>query len=143
MFTLTRIREERLRGNPPKRAVVDAVAHTAGIITAAAVILGGAFFALVAAQVTLLRVLGFAVGAAVILDAAVVRTYLVPAILGAGGDKIWWSPKFLRFRIDPASAPVRKFTKKPIPPPTGTSSSAPAASSGPAKPPERSEQPEP
>ena len=143
VFILTRIREERMRGNPPKRAVVDAVAHTAGIITAAAVILGGAFFALVAAQVTLLRVLGFAVGAAVILDAAVVRTYLVPAILGAGGDKIWWSPKFLRFRIDPASAPVRKFTKKPIPPPTGTSSSAPAASPSPAKPPERSEQPEP
>ncbi|MDE1835580.1 MAG: MMPL family transporter [Euryarchaeota archaeon] len=108
IFILTRIREERLKGSPPRRAVIDAVAHTAGIITAAAVILGGAFFALVAAQVSLLRVLGFAVGAAVILDAAVVRTYLVPAILGASRDRIWWRPNFLRaFRRNPAEVPIR------------------------------------
>jgi putative drug exporter of the RND superfamily len=107
IFIMTRVREERLKGKDPQTAVVDAIAHTAGIITAAAVILAGAFFALTFAHITLLRVLGFAVGAAILLDAAVIRTYLVPAILGIGRDGIWWAPKFVRkFRRSPADVPI-------------------------------------
>ncbi len=132
IFILTRIREERLKGHPPRRAVVDAVAHTAGIITAAAIILGGAFFALVAAQVTLLRVLGFAVGAAVILDAAVVRTYLVPAILGASGDRIWWAPGPLRrLRRSPADVPIRLPRKKGPAPSSTPVAPGPSGPTGP------------
>jgi RND superfamily putative drug exporter len=96
IFLLTRVREERLSSGGSPESVVEAVTHTGGIITAAGVILAGAFFSLTLAQVILLRVLGFAVGLAVLLDAMVVRTYLVPAALKLTGEKAWWGPHALQ-----------------------------------------------
>ena len=96
IFLLTRVREERLRTGPTTESVVEAVTHTGGIITAAGMILAGAFFSLTLAHVVLLRVLGFAVGLAVLLDAMVVRTYLVPALLKSTGERAWWGPRWVR-----------------------------------------------
>ena len=81
IFLLTRVREERLRGRSAEDAAVHGLASTGGIITAAAVILASAFAILVTGQFLLLKAIGFAVAAAVLLDAMVVRTYLVPAFL--------------------------------------------------------------
>ena len=89
IFLLTRVREERLRGRSSRDAVLEAVTRTGGIITAAAIILGGAFAALTAGDFVLLRAIGFSVATAVILDAMVVRTYLVPASLQILGDRVW------------------------------------------------------
>jgi RND superfamily putative drug exporter len=89
IFLLTRVREERLRGRSSREAAIQAVASTGGIITAAAVILAGAFAALTAGDFVLLKAIGFSVAAAVILDAMVVRTYLVPASLQLLGDRTW------------------------------------------------------
>lgn len=109
VFILTRVREERLRGRSSREAVLEAVANTGGIITAAALILAGAFFVLATAQTTLLRAIGLAVGLAVILDAMIVRTYLVPALMTLLGDRVWWAPKAiqrLRHRkVETAPAP--------------------------------------
>jgi len=97
IFLLTRIREERVRGRPNTEAAVEGVARTGGIITAAAVILASAFGALLVGSFTLIRAIGFSVAVAVILDAMVVRTYLVPASLQVLGERVWtWtgrSPK--------------------------------------------------
>ena len=89
IFVLTRVREERLRGRPSGEAAVEAVARTGGIITAAAVILASAFAALLVGSFTLIRAIGFSVAVAVVLDAMVVRTYLVPAFLQLLGDRVW------------------------------------------------------
>ena len=89
IFLLTRIREERVRGRPNKEAAVEGVARTGGIITAAAVILASAFAALLVGSFTLIRAIGFTVAVAVILDAMVVRTYLVPASLQLLGERVW------------------------------------------------------
>lgn len=89
IFLLTRIREERLRGRPNSEAVVQAVGHTGGIITAAAIILASAFAILGIGNFTLLRAIGFGVAIAVLLDALVVRTYLVPATLRVLGGRVW------------------------------------------------------
>jgi uncharacterized membrane protein YdfJ with MMPL/SSD domain len=89
IFLLTRVREERVKGASASEAVVRAVAATGGIITAAAIILGSAFAVLATAQFLILRAIGFAVAVAVILDAMVVRTYLVPSALQALGDRAW------------------------------------------------------
>jgi len=92
IFLLTRVREERLRGRDSGAAATEAVARTGGIITAAAVILACAFAALIVAEFTLIRAIGFAVAIAVVLDAMVVRTYLVPATLHYLGDRVWKIP---------------------------------------------------
>ncbi len=92
IFLLTRVREERLRGRNASDSTVHAVASTGGIITAAAIILASAFAILITGQFVLLKAIGFAVAAAVLLDAMVVRTYLVPASLYLLGERVWWWP---------------------------------------------------
>jgi len=89
IFLLTRVREERVRGRSNSEAAVEGVACTGGIITAAALILACAFGALLVGSFTLIRAIGFAVAVAVILDAMVVRTYLVPASLQVLGERVW------------------------------------------------------
>ncbi|HXQ49219.1 MAG TPA: MMPL family transporter [Thermoplasmata archaeon] len=89
IFVLSRVREERLRGRTSSEAVVTAVGRTGGIITAAAIILASAFGALMIGEFTLIRAIGFSVAVAVVLDAMVVRTYLVPAFLQLLGDRAW------------------------------------------------------
>jgi|HubBroStandDraft_1064217.scaffolds.fasta_scaffold00067_48 uncharacterized membrane protein YdfJ with MMPL/SSD domain len=89
IFLLSRVREERLRGRSSSEAAVQAVARTGGIITAAAIILAAAFAALIVGEFTLIRAIGFSVAIAVILDAMVVRTFLVPASLQLLGERVW------------------------------------------------------
>ena len=89
IFLLTRVREERIRGRSSGDAAVEAVGRTGGIITAAAVILASAFAALLVGEFTLIRAIGFSVAVAVLLDAMVVRTFLVPASLQLLGDRVW------------------------------------------------------
>jgi RND superfamily putative drug exporter len=108
IFLLTRIREERVRGRSNTEAAVEGVARTGGIITAAAVILASAFGALLVGSFTLIRAIGFSVAVAVILDAMVVRTYLVPASLQVLGERVWtWSGRRPKVPIGtPGAAPT-------------------------------------
>jgi len=96
IFILTRIREEAQKGKQSKEAVVDAVDRTGGIITALALILGAAIGSLMFSSNRLLEGFGFAIALAVVLDAMVVRTYLVPATMSLLGRWAWWGPKRLR-----------------------------------------------
>jgi RND superfamily putative drug exporter len=96
IFILTRIREEAQKGKETREAVVDAVDRTGGIITALALILAGALGSLLLSSNRLLEGFGFAIALAVVLDAMVVRTYLVPAIMSVLGQRAWWGPNRLR-----------------------------------------------
>ncbi len=117
VFILTRVREERGKYYGTPRPIVSAVTYTGGVITAAALILASAFLVLGTSTFTLLEAIGLAVGLAVILDAMVVRTYLVPAMLALGKGGIWWGPKRLqRLRAAPPEPPVES-----PPPETGHS----------------------
>lgn len=108
IFILTRIREEAQKGTETRQAVVDAVDRTGGIITALALILAGALGSLLLSSNRLLQGFGFAIGLAVILDAMVVRTYIVPAGMSLLGRRAWWGPRALRrvkFEKDTGSSP--------------------------------------
>jgi RND superfamily putative drug exporter len=111
IFILTRIREEAQKGKETRQAVVDAVDRTGGIITALALILAGALGSLLLSSNRLLEGFGFAIALAVVLDAMVVRTYLVPAIMSVLGQRAWWGPNRLRrVRFD-----RKNETPSPIP----------------------------
>src|SRR6266851_4216104 len=106
IFILTRIREEAKKGKETRQAVVDAVDRTGGIITALALILAGALGSLLLSSNRLLEGFGFAIALAVVLDAMVVRTYLVPAIMSLLGPRAWWGPNRLRrVRFDKKNEP--------------------------------------
>jgi putative drug exporter of the RND superfamily len=90
VLLLTRVQEERVRGNRGVEAIRDAVTHAGGVITAAAVILGGAFLLLgFTSPLGLLAAIGLGIGFAVLLQAFVVQLFFTPAVLTVGKDWIW------------------------------------------------------
>jgi RND superfamily putative drug exporter len=92
VFILTRIREEATKGKPLNEAIIGAIEQTGGIITAAAIILAGSLGALMLSSDLLLKQLGFAFAYSVLIDALIVRTYLVPAFMSVMGRWNWFSP---------------------------------------------------
>ena len=92
IFILTRIREEATKGKPLNEAIVSAIEQTGGIITAAAIILAGSLGALMLSSDLLLKQIGFAFAYSILIDAVVVRTYLVPAVMSIMGRWNWYSP---------------------------------------------------
>jgi RND superfamily putative drug exporter len=92
VFILTRIREEATKGSPLNTAIVGAIEQTGGIITAAAIILAGSLGALMLSSDLLLKQLGFSFAFSILIDALIVRTYLVPAVMSAVGRWNWFSP---------------------------------------------------
>jgi len=90
VLLLTRVKEERTLGNRGVDAIRDAVTHAGGVITAAAVILGGAFLLLgFTSPLGLLAAIGLGIGFAVLLQAFVVQLFFTPAVLTLGKDWIW------------------------------------------------------
>lgn len=89
-----------------RSGMVEAVAHTGGVITSAGIVLAAVFAALGVLPLVTLGQLGLIVGIGVIVDTLVVRTVIVPAVFALVGDRIWW-PGRLRHanrRAEPASA---------------------------------------
>jgi len=92
VFILTRIREEVHKGKSDEDAIVEAVDRTGGIITALAIIMGSAIGVLMLSSTKMLAEFGFAIAFAVLLDAMVVRTYIVPAVMKLLGKWNWYAP---------------------------------------------------
>lgn len=83
--------------------MVQAVAHTGGVITSAGIVLAAVFAALGVLPLVTLGQLGLIVGVGVIVDTLVVRTVIVPAIFALVGDRIWW-PRRLDVPRNPEDA---------------------------------------
>jgi RND superfamily putative drug exporter len=92
IFILTRIREEAAKGQHLNDAIVHAIQQTGGIITAAAIILAGSLGALMLSSNMMLREMGFAFAFSILIDAIIVRTYLVPAVMSVFGKWNWYNP---------------------------------------------------
>jgi len=73
-----------------RAGMVEAIAHTGGVITSAGIVLAAVFAALGVLPLVTLGQLGLIVGVGVIVDTLVVRTVIVPAIFALVGDRIWW-----------------------------------------------------
>ena len=69
------------------------MAHTGRVITAAALIMSISFAAMIAAQVSFMRMFGVGLTLAVLGDATLVRMLLVPAFMRVMGRFNWWAPK--------------------------------------------------
>jgi RND superfamily putative drug exporter len=95
VFLLSRIREDYDRTGDNSTAVANGLAVTARVITAAAAIMFCVFGAFVLGADRSLKLFGFGLAVAVLLDATVVRLVLVPATMELLGDKNWWIPRWL------------------------------------------------
>jgi len=104
VFLLSRVREEYDRTRDPHGSVARGLASTSRVITAAAAIMVMVFFGFVTEMDALIRMLGFGMGVAILLDATVVRMVLVPATMSLLGHWNWWLPGWLDRalpRLDP------------------------------------------
>jgi len=95
VFLLTRIREEYDKTGDNAEAVAYGLRTTAGIITGAALIMVAVFTAFSLGRVTQFQQMGFGLAVAVLLDATIVRTLLVPASMRLLGDWNWYLPRWL------------------------------------------------
>ncbi|MGY1438204.1 MMPL family transporter [Streptomyces reniochalinae] len=135
VFLVSRMYEEwRLTGDN-RRAVRVGLAETGRVINSAAVIMIAVFGAFVLSGDRLIAMFGVALAAAVALDAFVLRTLLVPALMHLLGGANWWLPGWLDRRLprisiepEPATGP-RAEPAAPAPGP-GTESAAPAPGPG-------------
>ncbi|MCF4138407.1 MMPL family transporter [Streptomyces sp. Tue 6430] len=101
VFLLSRIKEEHDRSGDHEGAVRLGLQRTGGLITAAAVILAVVMVAIGTSRVTNTKMLGLGIALAVLMDAMVVRSLLVPAIMRLTGRATWWAP-----------APLRRFHQR-------------------------------
>jgi RND superfamily putative drug exporter len=95
VFVLTRIREYVRRGSSNEDAVALGLERTAGIITAAGLIMIVVFGSFALTQVLVVKEIGFGLAVAVLLDMTLVRIVLVPATMKLMGHWNWWMPRLL------------------------------------------------
>lgn len=100
LFLLSRIKEEHDAGKSNIESVAIGLQRSARIITAAAGLLAIVFASFIISGVTSIKMLGFGVAFAILLDATLVRALLVPALMRLFGERNWWAPKSMkRFTI--------------------------------------------
>lgn len=92
IFLTTRIREEVMKGKTDEKAITTAVERTGGIITACGLVMGGAFSTMMLSSTSLLKEFGFGLAFAILLDAMILRIYLVPAIMLLLQKWNWYAP---------------------------------------------------
>ncbi|MFD3478324.1 MMPL family transporter [Streptomyces sp. NPDC058695] len=99
VFLVSRMYEEWLETRDNRRAVRVGLAETSRVINSAAVIMISVFLAFVLSGDRVIAMFGIALAAAVALDAFVLRTLLVPALMHMLGGANWWLPKWLDRRL--------------------------------------------
>jgi RND superfamily putative drug exporter len=90
VFLVARVREERRAGRSESEAIVEGVARTGPLITSAAAVMIAVFASFVLGDFVLMKMLGFALSAAVLIDATLVRLVIGPALLQLAGRYNWW-----------------------------------------------------
>ena len=99
VFLVSRMYEEWLETGDNRRAVRIGLAETSRVINSAAVIMISVFLAFVLSGDRVIAMFGIALAAAVALDAFVLRTLLVPALMHLLGGANWWLPRWLDRRL--------------------------------------------
>ena len=96
VFLLSRIKEEHDRGSDTVTSVAVGLERTGRIVTAAAVLIAVVFLAFATGQVSFMKMFGIGLTLAVLVDAFLIRSTLVPAFMRLAGDANWWAPGPLR-----------------------------------------------
>ena len=97
VFLMSRMREEWDRTGDPRESVVLGVSNTARVITTAALIMIAVFLSFVTNPNPTVKLIGFGMAVAVLIDSTLVRMLLVPAAMELLGKRAWWFPKWLEW----------------------------------------------
>jgi RND superfamily putative drug exporter len=114
VFLMSRIHEEWENSHDATMAVTRGLALTGRVITAAAAIMVTVFASFMLGEDRIIKLFGLGLSAAVLIDAVVIRTVLVPAIMQLFGERAWWLPSWLHSRL-PRIAVEPSSVHEPIP----------------------------
>jgi trehalose monomycolate/heme transporter len=96
VFLVSRMVEARERGMSTAEAIRIGTATTGRLITGAALVLAVVAGAFVFSDLVMMKYLAFGLLIALLLDATIVRMFLVPAIMKMLGDDCWWAPRWMK-----------------------------------------------
>jgi uncharacterized membrane protein YdfJ with MMPL/SSD domain len=122
VFILSRIKEAVDRGESNDEAVAHGIKSTAGVVTAAAIVMVGVFSIFATLSFIDMKQFGVGLAVAVLIDATLVRGVLLPATMKLLGDWNWYLPKWLEWlpkgpAIEGGVEPVEQPGKRPAPRP--------------------------
>ncbi|MET7938194.1 MMPL family transporter [Streptomyces sp. NPDC005322] len=120
VFLVSRMHEEWVHSRDNGRAVTVGLTHTSRVINAAALIMICVFSAFVFRKERIISEFGVGLAAAVALDAFIIRTVLVPAVMRLLGTANWWLPRRLDKRlphlaVEPTEPPPLPDRRPPAP----------------------------
>ena len=118
VFLISRMHEEWTLSGDNKRAVIRGQAETGRVITAASLIMILVFVAFILTGQEAIMQIGLGFAAAIFVDAYVIRTVLVPAIMHMLGRANWWLPAWLdrtlpRLHMEPAELTSAGLLREP------------------------------
>jgi uncharacterized membrane protein YdfJ with MMPL/SSD domain len=122
VFILSRIKEAVDRGESNDEAVAHGIKSTAGVVTAAAIVMVGVFSIFATLSFIDMKQFGVGLAVAVLIDATLVRGVLLPATMKLLGDWNWYLPKWLEWlprgpAIEGSVEPVEPAAPRPGPRP--------------------------
>ncbi|MDX6512443.1 MAG: putative drug exporter of the superfamily [Gaiellaceae bacterium] len=97
VFLLSRIKERYDRSGSTTDAVAWGVASTARIITGAALIIVAVFSGFARGDLVMFQQMGFGIAVALLLDATLIRSVVLPSIMQLLGDRCWYLPRWLEW----------------------------------------------
>lgn len=112
VFLVSRMREAYVHGASAKEAIISGFSHGARVVTAAAIIMMSVFAAFIAEDLAFIKVMGFALAAAILFDAFVVRMVIIPSVMALLGDKAWWLPRWLDKILPNVDVEGEKLTRQ-------------------------------
>ena len=97
VLLVSRIHEEYIRTGNNTAGVASGLERTGRLITGAAAIMFTVFMAFGLAEVVIIKAIGIGLAIAVAIDATIVRSLVVPAVMRLLGEWNWWAPNPLRW----------------------------------------------
>jgi RND superfamily putative drug exporter len=95
VFLVSSMRESHVHGHRGIEGVVHGFDQTSRVVLGAAVIMVSIFAGFIFADNVMIKQMGFAMAAGIVIDAFIVRMTLVPAVIAVLGERAWWLPKWL------------------------------------------------
>jgi RND superfamily putative drug exporter len=119
VFLMSRIHEEWEHSHDATRSVTRGLALTGRVITAAAAIMVTVFLSFMIGEDRIIKLFGLGLASAVFIDAVIIRSVLVPALMQLFGERAWWLPEWLsrilpRLHVEPAEGDPSPTGEHPV-----------------------------
>ncbi|GAB2461404.1 MMPL family transporter [Nocardioides hungaricus] len=95
VFLVSSMREAHIHGQPARQSVVHGFDQASRVVVAAAIIMVAVFSGFIFSHDIMIKQIGFALAAGILIDAFIVRLTLVPALMAVFNERAWWLPRWL------------------------------------------------